>query len=97
MANLNPKPVTREATQLAVRNRLAYSRGWYRKQLISVATGQSTMTPTQFRALVEYGRLMGWYANARVKKRTQPQTRKPCITGDVLARMTLPASEDSAN
>jgi hypothetical protein len=97
MANVNPTPFSREATQLAVRNRLAYSRNWYRKQLISVATGQSTMTPMQFRALVEYGRLMGWYANARVKRRTQPQTKRPCITDDVLARMTLPVSEDSAN
>ncbi len=85
MANLHPKPFTREATGLAVHNRLAYSRSWYRKQLIAVASGQSAMTSTQFRALVEYGRFMGWYANARVKGEHR-QAQRPCITDDLLAR-----------
>ena len=96
MANPAPKPLSPEDRKLGLERRLAYSRSWYRKQLIGIATGQVIVSPTQFRALLEYGRLMRW--NAKITRRkvgTQRECRTPGITDDLLARMTPPVSRES--
>jgi hypothetical protein len=87
MANPAPRPLTASDRKLGLERRLTYSRSWYRKQLIAIAVGEIVVTATQFRALVEYGKLMGWYVKTRVNGRTQDQAKLPRITDELLARM----------
>jgi hypothetical protein len=83
---------------VGLERRLSYSRSWYRKQLIGISTGQIMMTTTQFRALLEYGRLMGW--NAKVPRRkagTQPQSKLARLTDDLLVRIAPEVAKESVN
>ena len=71
---------------------LTYSRKWYKQQLIAIATAQTTMSGIQFRALLEYGGVMGWRANGRAKKETPRENKIPRVTAAVLERIARFAS-----
>ena len=86
MANPHPQPLTVDARKAGLERRLTYSRKWYKQQLIAIATAQTTMTTIQFRALVEYGHFMGWYAKATPKEKPR-EHKRPRLTEGLLARL----------
>ena len=93
MANPHPKPLTVDARKAGLVRRLTYSRKWYKQQLIAIVTAQTTMSGIQFRALLEYGRVMGWRANDKKPAQdTLRESKTPRVTAAVLERMSRHAN-----
>ena len=87
MANPAPDPLSPNARKAGLERRIKYSRRYYKEQLIAIATGQESKTGIQLRALLEYGSVMGWHANARPKKKTAHTRSSARVTDDLLVRM----------